>query len=330
MDVHAKTGNIDAAFGLLDDMRAGGTEPDTIVYTSLLETCARAKDYDRAEEVFTTMKNSETGVAKPTTFSYNVLLNMYAEADNAQRVEELFTEMEPAGAIPDNRTYNILIAFHTKHQDLENAWRRYQQMREAGIHGDEHTYQLMEPLLTTHNIEHAEALFADVQKNPLTRGTNTVSMMANSLMLCYESLNKDEKILEVWHELRRLPVQPRQQSIVSVMHACTRLGLWETADTIWADVSASFNIHMYTCMAYCKVLIAQQRWDEIKPQFQKLESIFIDEALVNFLSELDQMKQHELAQEIRTLVEKHNEKAKKGNEKVRKGNERTRKAFKPR
>ncbi|RKP10820.1 hypothetical protein THASP1DRAFT_27416 [Thamnocephalis sphaerospora] len=302
IDAQVKANDIEAAFGLLNDMREDGIQPDTVIYTSLLDMCARVGDYERAHSIFKGMKTGADINTRPNLITYNIILGMLQKHGDGSQVQKLLDEMPSYNVMPDRRSYNTLIAAYAGQSDWEGVWNAYTQMREAGFHGDLHTFQTMVSS-EQQDAERVAQVFADAQKSPLTRGTPLLSSLAAQLMQLHQDNGQADKALEVWRALRYQQVAPNQHCIVMVMRACMQLGLFETADTIWNQLlEAKLPVQTNARLAYCGLLLAGQRWNDIRQQFKDMEHAPRESNMNSFFDQLSSVGQGELAGELDDMM----------------------------
>ncbi|KAL4437444.1 hypothetical protein ABPG75_004583 [Micractinium tetrahymenae] len=116
--------------------------PRAAAFTSLIQMAAKAKQPQKAIEIFEAM--SEVGV-QPNTFSYSALISALARAGRWQEAEGYFEELRAqAQRAPDMQpntvTFAALISAYEKGGQLGKALEAFEQQIEAGVAPDLITY----------------------------------------------------------------------------------------------------------------------------------------------------------------------------------------------
>jgi pentatricopeptide repeat protein len=68
-------GNIGAAYRLFDGMRAGGIEPNDVIYGCLIDACVKGSEMEMALELLDMMKESDV---KPNVIIYSTMIKGFA------------------------------------------------------------------------------------------------------------------------------------------------------------------------------------------------------------------------------------------------------------
>ncbi|RKP28029.1 hypothetical protein SYNPS1DRAFT_26372 [Syncephalis pseudoplumigaleata] len=299
IDAQVKAHQIDEAFDLFKDMCEGGIAPDTVVYTTLLDACARAGDYTRARTLFDAMLTADANV-RPNVYSYNVILGMLARRGDMKEAQRLIDEMPEHGTLPDVRSYNTLLTIYTARKDINGAWRLYEKMREQSTTPDAKTFAtLMNLSVTSNDLAFGERVLdaALAQLSPQHR--RIIAPMAAQLMQLYLDTNQAARAQAIWQQLRERNITPNQHCIAAVLHACIEQGHLSTAHTIWQQLAEEqIELHDRALTAYANVLLVEERWDEMLEVFKQMESIPSDETLVPFLDKLREAGRVEEANEL--------------------------------
>lgn len=120
-----KFGHLESALTLLDAMRhSSTTQPDEILYNSLLDGCSKAGKLDLAFQLYNQMQAEGSGII-PTTVTFNSLIDACVRADQLQEGWRVLRSMEEMGVQADNYTYSTLfkgIKHETQQADLDQAF----------------------------------------------------------------------------------------------------------------------------------------------------------------------------------------------------------------
>ncbi|CAM9899125.1 unnamed protein product, partial [Discosporangium mesarthrocarpum] len=91
---HSMAGDMEAAVQSLEDARAAGLGPDTAGYNHVILGCSRAGRYELALEVFDALEGEKRTQARPDRRSYNAALEACARGGQAQRALGLLRAMQ--------------------------------------------------------------------------------------------------------------------------------------------------------------------------------------------------------------------------------------------
>eukprot|EP00741_Cyanophora_paradoxa_P025094 tig00000342_g24222.t1 len=102
----ASLGRLDEAWGLLEEMEAGGVLPDTALFNTLISRSLARGDVDRAMEAFSEML--ATPGCEPDIYTFNTLVRGVARID-AREAFALLRTMQKRGIEPDKITMLTLM-----------------------------------------------------------------------------------------------------------------------------------------------------------------------------------------------------------------------------
>merc|ERR1719410_1561718 len=118
-------------------MHAAGVTADVVVYSCVLDACAKAADVSRARRIFEQMKAQGL---RPNVVAYSSLARPSAHSGDWQEVERLAAEMEAAGlSLNDYFLHTLLTAYASarprQSHRAEAAFRRAASM---GVQANKH------------------------------------------------------------------------------------------------------------------------------------------------------------------------------------------------
>lgn len=117
----------------LREMQLANIAPTLPLYTTLLQTCIKAKDYNQAFEVFDMLKFLGTNV-HPDCEVYNSVIFAAAKTNNLERAMDLYREMQNNGVQPNVDTYATMIYTCSRNEKLHvRAWETLIEMYDRGI-----------------------------------------------------------------------------------------------------------------------------------------------------------------------------------------------------
>ncbi|KAI8048633.1 hypothetical protein BDF22DRAFT_701855 [Syncephalis plumigaleata] len=273
IDAQVKANHVDEAFELFKEMRDSGIAPDTVVYTTLLDACARSHDYARARMLFDGMLASDASV-RPNIYSYNVILGMLARKGDLTEAQQLIDTMPT-------------------HGNMKGAWQVYEKMCEQSITPDTQTFASL--------MELGVASFTNLAGHQRQHQyqNRIIAPMSAQLMQLYLEANQAAKAQAIWQQLRDHHITPNQHCIAAVLQACIQQGHLSTAHTIWKQLGdEEVELRDRALTAYANVLLVEERWDDMLNVFKLMENIPSDDTLVPFLDKLRDAGRVEEANEL--------------------------------
>lgn len=249
---------VENVFDLYKDMLDRKLRPDVVVYTTLIQACARDKDIRRAFDI---LKDMEARRVNPNEYTFNALLGLLARMEDGN-VEEnvhlgnmLWKKMASLRVTPEIRSYNNYLALLSKAVQHVPAWepkkaygstlylepemtpemtsmiKLYYAMKRR-IQPDFISYAIMiNTLVHAGQVRAAMRIYEDSR---IARTVLSVSVY-NTIMIALEKARDYAPIMKIWHEMKEQNVQPDLTSYSLAMEACERLELFKSLDIIRAD-----------------------------------------------------------------------------------------------
>ncbi|CAE8676359.1 unnamed protein product, partial [Polarella glacialis] len=118
-------------------MEASGVAADVVVYSGVLDACAKANDTVRAKEVFAWMK---TRGVRPNVVAYSALARPFAHRGDWQEVERLAEEMSQQGfRMNEYFVYAQLMAYaNAKPSQPDRAEAIFRESCAKGVEANKH------------------------------------------------------------------------------------------------------------------------------------------------------------------------------------------------
>ncbi|WVZ67038.1 hypothetical protein U9M48_016177 [Paspalum notatum var. saurae] len=161
IDGFCKSGRVDDARRLLDEMPHHGVRPNALCYNALLDAYTRRKDERRVVELLETMEND--GV-EATVGTYTILVDGLSAARDITKVEAVFDEMKAKNVAGDVYFYTAVITAYCRTGNVRRASEVFDECVGNGIEPNEHTYgALINGFCKIGQMEAAEMLLADMQ-----------------------------------------------------------------------------------------------------------------------------------------------------------------------
>lgn len=249
-------------------------QPRAPAFTSLIQTCAKFRQVQKAIEIFDTMATSEAIDVKPNTVHYSALISACATAGKWQEALDVFESMKQAAftdpnCIPNTITYSSLISACAAGSRLDKALQVYDEMQEAGLQPDHITYSTLISAYEKAG-ELAEAL-ALLDKLHEAGGAASADTYVK-IMQYLAGKQLWNRALEVFLELQAAGVtlgQPLCLALLSVFEACGQSQQAQDVLTAASNESIPLNVELYNAVLRCCILEqhgerAIEIWEEMQ------------------------------------------------------------------
>lgn len=184
----SKNDNLEETVKAVKEMQAKKIPLSLPIYTTLLQTCIRVKDYAQAFDVFDMLKFLGTST-QPDVPIYNSVMIAASKMHNINRVLDLYNEMttRPIDPLqPNITTYAVLIyACARDEQTHVKAWHLLMEMYEKGFAPDRQTLNAMLYLCgNTGELSFARSIFRQMCVDPVSYPD---SFSLNCLLTAYSN-----------------------------------------------------------------------------------------------------------------------------------------------
>ncbi|ORY92100.1 hypothetical protein BCR43DRAFT_80357 [Syncephalastrum racemosum] len=254
-DIHSP---VQSVFDLYQDMLDRKLKPDVVVYTTLIQACARE---NKIEQAFDILKDMEAHRVNPNEYTFNALLGLLARMENGNITENihlgnmLWKKMSSLRVTPEIRSYNNYLALLSKAVQPVSSWepkkaygstlymepsmtpettsmiKLYYAMKRR-LQPDFISYAIM--INTLVHAGHLRAAMRIYEDSRIARTVLSVSVY-NTIMIALEKARDYAPIMKIWHEMKEQHVQPDWTSYSLAMEACERLEMFKSLDIIRAD-----------------------------------------------------------------------------------------------
>ncbi|XP_059598829.1 pentatricopeptide repeat-containing protein At5g14080 isoform X2 [Vitis vinifera] len=128
--LNALAGRVREAYGVLQEMKKNGLDPDISSYNCLMEACCREDLLRPAKRLWDEMFASGYGVNLKT---YNILIQKFSEIGQIQEAQWLFQHMLEKGVNPDATTYTSLLEGLCQEKKFESAFEVFKKSVEQDV-----------------------------------------------------------------------------------------------------------------------------------------------------------------------------------------------------
>jgi len=203
LDACARCGCMGKTPALMADMRSAGTAPDKITYSTLMKGHCFSGDVDAAFVVLKEMR--EDGKFTPDEILYNSLLDGCAKEHRLQEALDLFAQMRAEAVRPSNFTLCTLIKLLGRARRLPQAFGILEELcRDGGLRPNIQVYTcLMTACLDNGQLDKALQL----QNEVIESGCEPDAKMYNALVRGCLRAGSVAKAVEVVRCSYRLPGQ---------------------------------------------------------------------------------------------------------------------------
>lgn len=183
----------------VEEMIGLGLQPDSFIFTSLLNVCASFGLEEEAKGIL--QKMTELGVAK-NNYHYSAMLNVYAEIRKPEEAENLVSEIQQRCVPLDKTILSTLLKAYTNSGLLEKARNFFDGLEAQGFPPQEVSYCLMmDAYVKAGKVDEAENLFNEIKTKRIKLGSYTYCIMISA----YSKLGKIDDVESLVEELEGLP-----------------------------------------------------------------------------------------------------------------------------
>ncbi len=136
-------------FEILNRIEKSGTRADITTYNSLLDACISSKNFEKAYQLFTEMKETAS-LSGPDVVTYNIYIKGIIEAINSGEhidlgmVADLLAEMQARDIRPNVITFNTVLDLCVLTSHIDLAWSYFDEMQgKYSLSPDAYTFSIM-------------------------------------------------------------------------------------------------------------------------------------------------------------------------------------------
>ncbi|XP_009126254.1 pentatricopeptide repeat-containing protein At5g18475 [Brassica rapa] len=190
---HCKSGDVDSAFGVVEEMkRSGLSYPNLITYSTLMECLFVQSRSKEAMELFEDMISKEGISPDPVTF--NVMINGFCRAGEVERGKMIIEFMKKNGCNPNVYNYSALMNGFCKEGRAQEAKEVFDEVKETGLKLDTVGYTtLMNCFCRNGEVDEAMELLGEMKASGCRADALTYNVILRGL--CGEG--RTEEALEM-------------------------------------------------------------------------------------------------------------------------------------
>lgn len=223
IDALTKNGQMERALDILEEMRKkDGVEPNTVVYTTLLKGFSRAREPQKALQVYQDMRARGVHCSQLTFNSMLDVLVRNPQPENSRALDQVLEDMKAAGCKADVVTYSIMVKSACASGSLDQAMTLFERATGDGLVLDEVSFNsMLHGFCKDGKLEFVERVFAEMQRAKVRPTNVTASILCKS----YGRAKKLDKAFEVL-ELMESEYGEKPNCVVytCLIQACVRNG----------------------------------------------------------------------------------------------------------
>ncbi|KAJ4910676.1 Pentatricopeptide repeat-containing protein [Raphanus sativus] len=222
---HCMNGDVDSAFGVVEEMkRSGLSYPNLITYSTLMECLFKHSRCKEAMELFEDMISKE-GIS-PDPVIFNVMINGFCRAGEVERGKMVIEFMKKNGCNPNVYNYSALMNGFCKEGKIQEAREVFEEVKETGLKLDTVGYTtLMNCFSRSGQIDEAMELLGEMKASRCRADALTYNVILRGL--CSEG--RTEEALEMLSQWGCEGVHLNKGSYRIILNALCKNGELEKA-----------------------------------------------------------------------------------------------------
>ena len=218
--------------------RLSDSVKDKRTYGALLNAYGHAKSKDKAEALFTVMKENDYVT---DALPLNVIMTLYMNLGEHDKVESIIKEMKERKIAMDIYSYNIWITTCAAKGDAVEMERVFEEMKSNGsINPNWTTYSTLATMyIRLGDIEKAEKCLKDAE----IRVTGRDRLSFNYLIGLYGLIGRKDEVYRVWDWYKSTFPSILNTGYHSVLTSLVKVGDMDGADEIYKDWTLKTGNH---------------------------------------------------------------------------------------
>eukprot|EP00930_Biecheleria_cincta_P023803 TRINITY_DN1712_c0_g1_i1.p1 TRINITY_DN1712_c0_g1~~TRINITY_DN1712_c0_g1_i1.p1 ORF type:complete len:575 (+),score=126.42 TRINITY_DN1712_c0_g1_i1:154-1878(+) len=233
---HCAKGNLPAALGWIERMRAGGILPNAVSYNTFIDAAAKADDAEAAESWL--RKMVEEGV-EANEISFSTVLHARAKRGEIRLAEGWLQKMRDAGVEPNIVSYNSLIYACARQADLAGAEHWLSEAERQGLKPRVATFTaVMDACAKRGDCRAAERWLQRMIEAGIQPNVVSFSALIDSCAKAGDCARAKH-----WHRrMQDLGVHPNAHSFSAVINACAKKGDLPAAFELFEQMESTAGV----------------------------------------------------------------------------------------
>ncbi|KAF9121522.1 hypothetical protein BGX30_002501, partial [Mortierella sp. GBA39] len=180
----ALSGPVDQAWAIWQDFLLTGMKPDIVLYTMLMDTLLKAKEFERADQIWNHMQSQGSSTAstnscagangsfknRSVTAGLGVLSSPRSPSSTRLRNHLEATSPRSNAVVPNLQTLSVMMQSHIQESDIDGVTRTYKQLHQTTLHREQQrpintvlVNQILKVLVDLGETRAAKEIFSEMQ-----------------------------------------------------------------------------------------------------------------------------------------------------------------------
>ncbi|KAF9143319.1 hypothetical protein BG015_000465 [Linnemannia schmuckeri] len=186
----ALSGPVDQAWAIWQDFLLTGMKPDIVLYTMLMDTLLKAREFERADQIWNHMQSqgssSDGGKGSSrngsVTAGLEVISSPRSPSSTRSREHSEATSPNTHAVVPNLQTLSVMMQSHIQESDIDGVARTYKQLHQTTLHREQQrpintvlVNQILKVLVDLGETKAARAIFSEMQVDDCDIGAGSLS-----------------------------------------------------------------------------------------------------------------------------------------------------------
>ncbi|KAG0288759.1 hypothetical protein BGZ96_007491 [Linnemannia gamsii] len=167
----ALSGPVDQAWAIWNDFLLTGMKPDVVLYTMLMDTLLKAKEFERADQIWDHMQiqGSTSDVTKSSTSAKGSSGNRIVPSSYSGKYSKAASSSADV-VVPNLQTLSVMLQSHIQESDIDGVARTYRQLHHTTLHRERQrpintvlVNQILKVLVDLGETKAAKEIFSEMQ-----------------------------------------------------------------------------------------------------------------------------------------------------------------------
>ncbi|PPD74159.1 hypothetical protein GOBAR_DD28919 [Gossypium barbadense] len=242
VDSMGKAGRLDTSMKIYMEMLGSGLRPSATMFVSLIDSYAKAGKLDTALRLWEEMKAAGF---RPNFGLYTMIIESHAKSGKLDLATSIFKEMEKAGFLPTPSTYSCLLEMHAASGQVDSAMKLYNSMINAGLRPGLSTYTALLTLLANKKLVDVAAKILLEMKSM----GYSIDVSASDVLMVYVKDGSIELALRWLSFMGSSGIRTNNFIVRQLFESCMKNGLYESAKPLlenYVNSAAKVDLILYT------------------------------------------------------------------------------------
>lgn len=242
VDSMGKAGRLDTSMKIYMEMLGSGLRPSATMFVSLIDSYTKAGKLDTALRLWEEMKAAGF---RPNFGLYTMIIESHAKSGKLDIATSIFKEMEKAGFLPTPSTYSCLLEMHAASGQVDSAMKLYNSMINAGLRPGLSTYTALLTLLANKKLVDVAAKILLEMKSM----GYSIDVSASDVLMVYVKDGSIELALRWLSFMGSSGIRTNNFIVRQLFESCMKNGLYDSAKPLlenYVNSAAKVDLILYT------------------------------------------------------------------------------------